>query len=93
MTESASPGEIVTERLMENFEELMDFGFTADLEESLDEIAEGKRAWVPLLREFYDPFVALGACAAVTERIRLGTGICPSRIASMRIRTNSFPCT
>ncbi len=30
----------------------------------------------PPYRRTYDPFVVLGACAAVTERIRLGTGIC-----------------
>ena len=36
-------GEIVTDRLRENFSELMDYGFTAEMEETLDEIATGKK--------------------------------------------------
>ena len=38
-------GEIVTERLIENFGELMDYGFTAGLEEALDEVAVGSKQW------------------------------------------------
>ena len=34
----------------------MDVGFTARVEEELDEIAAGERAWVPVLQEFYGPF-------------------------------------
>ena len=49
-------GEIVTERLVENFEELMDFGFTAELEESLDEVALGKKQWKDVLGKFYSGF-------------------------------------
>jgi DNA topoisomerase-1 len=51
-------GDIVIERLMENFGELMDFGFTAELEESLDEIAIGKKKWKNVLSEFYKDFKA-----------------------------------
>jgi DNA topoisomerase-1 len=49
-------GDIVTERLVENFEELMDFGFTAELEGALDEVALGKRKWKHVLGEFYKDF-------------------------------------
>ncbi len=49
-------GDIVTERLVENFEKLMDFGFTADLEESLDDIAVGKKQWKTVLSDFYKDF-------------------------------------
>jgi DNA topoisomerase-1 len=49
-------GGIVTDRLVENFAELMDYGFTAAMEESLDEVAEAKRAWTDLLDEFYADF-------------------------------------
>ena len=38
-------GEIVTERLVENFSDLMDYSFTADMEKTLDEIAEGSLSW------------------------------------------------
>jgi DNA topoisomerase-1 len=50
---------IVTDVLVEHFGDYVDYEFTARMEEELDEVAEGKRAWVPLLREFYDPLIAL----------------------------------
>ena len=46
-------GDIVTERLTENFADLMDYGFTANMEQSLDAIAEGKKNWRELLDEFF----------------------------------------
>ena len=49
-------GEIVTDRLRENFSELMDYGFTAEMEETLDEIAAGKKNWKNVLTGFYDNF-------------------------------------
>ncbi len=49
-------GGIVTDRLMENFQNLMDYGFTALMEEELDEVAEAKRLWTELLDEFYADF-------------------------------------
>jgi len=47
--------EIVTDLLVEHFGEWVDPAFTARMEDELDEIARGERAWVPLLREFYGP--------------------------------------
>jgi DNA topoisomerase-1 len=52
-------GEIVTDFLVERFSEYVDLGFTARMEEDLDEVAGGTRAWVPLLRDFFDPLKAL----------------------------------
>lgn len=49
-------GEIVTDRLRYSFENLMDLHFTASMEESLDEIAAGKRDWIANLDEFYKDF-------------------------------------
>ncbi|WP_295801983.1 type I DNA topoisomerase [uncultured Microbulbifer sp.] len=49
-------GDIVTDRLSESFKNLMDYGFTANLEESLDAVAEGDRGWKDLLNEFYSDF-------------------------------------
>jgi DNA topoisomerase-1 len=49
-------GEVVTDLLVENFGDFVDYDFTARMEEDLDEIATGQREWVPLLREFYGPF-------------------------------------
>ncbi len=49
-------GELVTDRLLEQFNDLMDYGFTAELEEELDEVAEGKIDWRKVLDEFYYDF-------------------------------------
>jgi DNA topoisomerase-1 len=46
---------IVTDLLVEHFGDYVDLGFTARMEEELDEVARGERPWVPLLREFYGP--------------------------------------
>jgi len=49
-------GEVVNELLVEHFPEIVDLGFTARMEEELDEIAEGSRGWADVIREFYVPF-------------------------------------
>jgi DNA topoisomerase-1 len=48
-------GEIVTDFLVTYFSEYVDLAFTARMEGELDEVADGERAWVPLLREFFEP--------------------------------------
>ena len=52
-------GDVVTDLLVEHFGDFVDYDFTARMEDDLDQVAEGKRNWVALLREFYDPFVGL----------------------------------
>ncbi|WP_347329597.1 type I DNA topoisomerase [Marinimicrobium locisalis] len=49
-------GDIVTERLVESFDDLMDYGFTASMEDSLDDVAQGEKNWLQLLDEFYAEF-------------------------------------
>ncbi len=49
-------GFVVNDLLVAHFAEIMDYGFTAQMEEKLDAVAEGKQDWVQLLREFYAPF-------------------------------------
>ncbi len=49
-------GDIVTERLGESFANLMDYGFTAQMEERLDSVAHGELQWKQLLDEFYKDF-------------------------------------
>ncbi|MCH1487494.1 MAG: type I DNA topoisomerase, partial [Pseudomonadales bacterium] len=49
-------GDIVVERLSESFENLMDYSFTANMEETLDEIAGGSRKWQNVLDDFYTDF-------------------------------------
>ena len=49
-------GEIVNDRLMENFDDLISYDFTANMEQQLDEIANGNAKWKSVLDEFYDDF-------------------------------------
>ena len=49
-------GEIVNQLLVEHFPEIVDLGFTARMEEELDEIADGRRGWPEVIRDFYGPF-------------------------------------
>ena len=53
---SEKMGDIVTERLSESFSNLMDYGFTAGMEEHLDDVAQGEREWKHVLDEFYGDF-------------------------------------
>ena len=49
-------GEIVNDLLVENFPDILDVKFTAQMEEELDDVEEGKLKWVDALRDFYKPF-------------------------------------
>ncbi len=49
-------GEVVTDLLVGAFPDLVEVGFTAQMEESLDEIEDGERRWVETVREFYRRF-------------------------------------
>ena len=49
-------GFVVTDILIEHFPDIVDLGFTAQMEEELDQIAQGERGWVPFLQDFYGPF-------------------------------------
>jgi len=88
-------GEIVTERLVENFSDLMDYGFTAELEESLDEVAVGSKQWKTVLGDFYDDFRAKLTAAEHAEtgmrsNAPTNTDIaCPKCGRHMQIRTAS----
>jgi DNA topoisomerase-1 len=63
-------GIIVTDLLEDFFPEIVNTGFTAEIEERLDDIARGKLEWVPTLQEFYDPF-ALKVEKAAAEMPRV----------------------
>ena len=47
----------VTEMLEEHFPEIVDSNFTANMEETLDKVAEGQTSWQTILKEFYTPFL------------------------------------
>ncbi len=60
-------GETVTKLLVANFPDIVDYDFTAEMEESLDKVAEGKREWTTLLGDFWAPFQK--SVAAKTETV------------------------
>ena len=49
-------GIVVTDYLDENFQSIMDYGFTAQVEQDFDDIANGKRVWNQVIKNFYDDF-------------------------------------
>lgn len=53
---STAVGFAVNDFLVDNFKDIDDIPFTANMEDELDEIANGTKKWVPVMKEFYDPF-------------------------------------
>jgi DNA topoisomerase-1 len=51
-----STGELVNELLEKHFPQIVDYNFTAEMEQSLDEIAQEKKKYVTVLNNFYQPF-------------------------------------
>jgi DNA topoisomerase I len=49
-------GMAVTDKLMPYFGDIMDVGFTAQMEDHLDKVEEGELGWVDTVKEFYEPF-------------------------------------
>jgi DNA topoisomerase I len=72
-------GFLVTDMLVENFPEIVDINFTSHIEEELDDIAEGKVKWVPVIEEFYTPFKAhlIEKEASVEKQVEISTTPCP----------------
>jgi DNA topoisomerase I len=87
-------GAIVTERLKESFPDLMDYSFTARMEDSLDEVAEGERDWRELLDAFYAEFREELVAAESEDGMRPNQPVptdidCPTCGRKMQIRTAS----
>ena len=86
-------GDIVTDRLAESFPDLMDFSFTARMEEKLDDVAEGDINWKDLLNNFYTQFegeleAAQSADGGMRANDPTETDIsCPACQRPMMIRT------
>jgi DNA topoisomerase-1 len=87
-------GDIVTSRLVENFDDLMDYSFTASMEEKLDDVANGALKWKNVLNEFYSNFQKKLDIADSEDGMRpndpVNTDIeCPTCSRNMQIRTGS----
>ena len=65
---STTLGGVVTDVLVAHFPNIVDYGFTSEMEQQLDDIADGEKRWVPVMRAFYDPFERTLATAKIEMR-------------------------
>ena len=82
-------GRAVSKQLVEQFADIMDYKFTAGMEEKLDMIAEKKAIWNKVLKEFYDPFMdEVQSVMKTAHKINIETKImCPNCGKPMLVRT------
>ncbi|MGG8496465.1 type I DNA topoisomerase [Tenacibaculum sp. TC6] len=86
-------GNIVNDFLVENFETVLDYGFTAKVEDEFDEIASGKEDWTSMIKDFYKGFhvhvedVAANADRASGQRL---LGIDPESGKNVYVRLGRF---
>jgi len=86
-------GEAVNDLLVKHFPKIVDVKFTALMEEDLDKIAKGQRKWIPVIREFYNPFEEnlKQKYQEVPKRVLAKTKkICPKCGAPLLIRFGKF---
>jgi DNA topoisomerase-1 len=88
-------GFVVNDLLVQHFPNIVDTGFTAKLEEQLDEIARGERGWVGAISEFYIPFEeTLRQASANMVKVKQADEptdeVCPQCGRPMVIRTGRF---
>ncbi len=86
-------GMAVSDFLDDHFEDIMDYRFTAEIEEEFDKVASGKAEWRTLLKEFYHPFHAgveetLESAERVTRERILGTDPDTNRTILTRLSRN-----
>ncbi|WP_299214893.1 type I DNA topoisomerase [uncultured Dokdonia sp.] len=83
-------GMVVNDFLVNHFENILDYNFTAKVEQDFDDIAEGKQEWTTMMREFYQEFhprvkdVEENADREVGERV-LGTDPATGKPVSVRL--------
>ena len=65
-------GIVVTEFLETNFSDVMDYGFTADVEKEFDFIAKGEKVWNEMISQFYDGFLKTVNNVADTSEVAKG---------------------
>ena len=80
-------GHIVTERLIESFDDIMDYEFTANLEDNLDRVARGELDWKNVLDDFYNAFQK-DLVSASDENGMRGNQPTPTNIACPCCKTN-----
>lgn len=88
-------GFVVTDLLVKHFPRILDVKFTADVEDQLDDVEDGKLEWVDLLKTFYGPFAeALEQAQEKMERVKIEPKetdeVCPNCGRKMLLREGRF---
>ena len=88
-------GIAVNDFLVKNFSDIDDIPFTAQMEDSLDEIAQGQRKWSPMIKDFYTPFEKKLVEVDGAERVKIAveetSEKCPTcKDGNLIIRTGRF---
>ena len=89
-----SVGLAVNDFLVSNFSAVDDIPFTAEMEDGLDEIANGTKKWVPVIKDFYTPFEKtleeVKGAARVKIEVEKTDEICPEDGGHLIIRIGKF---
>lgn len=85
-------GRTVCKQLIEHFTNIMDYKFTAGMEDKLDEIADKKAVWNTVLREFYDPFIeTVNNAKQNMEKVNIESDqVCPNCGKVMLVKNSRF---
>jgi DNA topoisomerase I len=88
-------GRLVSDLLVEHFPDVMDVEFTAAMEDLLDQVEEGRKPWVGVLREFYEPFekhlqAASQRMPSVKNMVETTTEVCEKCGKPMVIRLGRY---
>ena len=83
-------GRTVSKQLVEQFSDIMDYKFTAGMEEKLDKIAEKELIWVKVLQDFYAPFMEeVNAVMKTATKVTIETKVtCPNCGKPMVLRSS-----
>ena len=88
-------GETVNEVMNKHFPDIVDTGFTAEMERKLDDVEEGRQSWIEFLRSFYGDFkVTMEKAEAEMDRVQKPVEaideLCPECGRNLVIRTGRF---
>lgn len=85
-------GRTVSKQLVEHFTDIMDYKFTAGMEDKLDKIAEKKAVWNKVLKEFYGPFIeTVDSAKKNMDKINIESDVtCPKCGKVMLVKNSRF---
>lgn len=88
-------GNTVTDFLVKYFQGILSLPFTANMEASLDAIANGDKEWVPVIREFYEPFAkSLDETYKTAQKVKIAeeeiNEMCPKCGSQLVVRMGKF---